>query len=69
MSPGAKPAVLAGAEVIESFRPLGITAFTTGRAAGSFSMQSDEPARVVSARWNALRAHLGGPAVRLARRR
>jgi YfiH family protein len=29
-------------------------------------MQSDEPARDVSARWNALRALLGGPAVRLA---
>ena len=59
-------AILAGAEVIESFRPLGITAFTTGRAAGTFSMQSDEPARDVSARWTALRAQLGGSAVRLA---
>lgn len=59
-------AILAGAEVIESFRPFGITAFTTGRAAGTFSMQSDEPARDVSARWSALRTQLGGPAVRLA---
>ena len=59
-------AILAGAEVVESFRAIGITAFTTGRAAGSFSMQSDEPAREVSARWSALRIHLGGPAVRLA---
>ena len=67
MSPAAEPAeFLAGAEIIESFRPFGITAFTTGRATGSFSMQSDEPARDVSARWNALRARLGGPAVRLA---
>ena len=41
MSPGAKPAVLAGAEVIESFRAVGATAFTTGRAAGTFSMQSE----------------------------
>jgi len=59
-------AFLAGAEVVESFRAIGITAFTTGRAAGSFSMQPDEPAREVSARWSALRIHLGGPAVRLA---
>jgi len=67
VSPAAEPAeFLAGAEIIESFRPFGITAFTTGRAAGSFSMQSDEPARDVTARWSALRAHLGGPAVRLA---
>jgi len=58
--------VLAGAEVVESFYALGVTAFTTGRAAGSFSLQSDEPARDVSARWTALRARLGGPAVRLA---
>lgn len=59
-------AVLAGAEVVESFRAFGVTAFTTGRAAGTFSMQSDEPARDVSARWSALRAQLGGAAVRLA---
>jgi YfiH family protein len=58
--------VLAGAEVVESFRAFGVTAFTTGRAAGTFSMQSDEPARDVSARWSALRTQLGGPAVRLA---
>jgi YfiH family protein len=57
---------LADAEVIESFRACGVTAFTTGRAAGSFSMQSDEPARDVTARWSALRSILGGPAVRLA---
>jgi YfiH family protein len=58
--------VLGGAEVVDSFRAFGITAFTTGRAAGTFSMQSDEPARDVSARWSALRTHLGGPAIRLA---
>jgi YfiH family protein len=57
---------LVGAEVVEPFRAYGVTAFTTGRAAGSFSMQSDEPARDVSARWSALRTHLGGAAVRLA---
>jgi YfiH family protein len=67
VSPVVEPAeVLTGAEVVESFRAVGVTAFTTGRAAGSFTFQSDEPARDVSARWSALRTRLGGPAVRLA---
>lgn len=48
------------AEIVDSFRELGITAFTTGRAAGSFGTQSDEPVRDVMARWSALRARLGG---------
>jgi polyphenol oxidase len=52
------------AEVVESFAELGVTAFTTGRGAGSFGTQSDEPVRDVMARWGALRARLGG--VRLA---
>jgi YfiH family protein len=55
-----------GGEVVEHFADLGITAFTTGRAAGSFGMQTEDPVRVVTARWSALRALLGGPAVRLA---
>jgi polyphenol oxidase len=58
--------ILAGAEVVESFRAFGITAFTTGRAVGSFGWQSEEPARDVTARWSALRTMLGGHAVRLA---
>ena len=48
------------AEVVESFGELGITAFTTGRGAGTFGMHSDEPIRDVMARWSALRARLGG---------
>jgi polyphenol oxidase len=59
-----------GGEVVESFVGLGITAFTTGRSAGSFGTQSDEPVRDVMARWSALRVQLrvqlGGPEVRLA---
>lgn len=51
---------------MEAFAPYGVTAFTTGRAAGSFGMQTDEPVREVTARWTALRALLGGPAARLA---
>jgi len=59
-------AMLAGGEIVDSFRQFGITAFTTGRAAGSFGWQSDEPARDVTARWSALRTLLGGRTVRLA---
>jgi hypothetical protein len=55
-----------GGEVVEQFADLGIEAFTTGRGVGSFGMQTDEPVRAVTARWGALRAHLGGPAARLA---
>jgi len=58
--------LLDGAEVVDSFRALGITAFTTGRGAGSFSSHSDEPARDLTARWSALRTLVGGHAVRLA---
>ena len=55
-----------GGEVVEHFADFGVMAFTTGRAAGSFGMQTDEPVRAVTARWGALRALLGGPATRLA---
>ncbi|MFL5620274.1 MAG: polyphenol oxidase family protein [Gemmatimonadaceae bacterium] len=54
------PAPVLEAEVVESFAELGITAFTTGRAAGSFGTQSDEPVHDVMARWSALRGRLGG---------
>jgi len=53
-------------EVVESLREIGITAFTTGRAAGSFGTQSDEPVRDVMSRWSTLRAQLGGESTRLA---
>jgi polyphenol oxidase len=55
-----------GGEVVEAFEALGILAFTTGRAAGSFGMQSEDPVRDVTTRWGRLRALLGGPAARLA---
>jgi polyphenol oxidase len=47
------------AEVVEAFAALGVTALTTGRGAGSFGTQSDEPVRDVMARWSALRVRLG----------
>src|SRR5258708_9031877 len=53
-------------EAVESFRALGVEAFTTGRAAGNFSTASDEPASVVMARWSALREAVGGDRRRLA---
>jgi polyphenol oxidase len=59
-SPGPAP----DAEVVGAFRELGVTAFTTGRAAGSYGTQSDEPVRDVLARWTTLRSRLG--AARLA---
>ena len=49
----------AEAEVVDAFRELGVTAFTTGRAAGSFGTQSDEAVRDVMARWGSLRSRLG----------
>jgi len=60
------PDVRLGGEVVEDFAVFGVTAFTTGRAAGSFGMQSTEPVRDVTARWTALRALIGGPSARLA---
>jgi YfiH family protein len=65
-APSPAAAVLRGAEVVESFADLGLRAFTTGRGAGSFGMQTEEPVREVTARWSALRDLVGGPAARLA---
>jgi YfiH family protein len=55
-----------GGEVVDHFAEIGVLAFTTGRAAGSFGTQSEEPVREVMARWSALRALIGGSAGRLA---
>lgn len=49
----------ASLEVVPGFAELGVTAFTTTRAAGSFGTSSDEPVGAVMARWAALRAYLG----------
>jgi YfiH family protein len=60
MSAPAAPAERAPeAEIVEAFREFGVTAFTTGRAAGSFGTQSDEPVRDLLGRWASLRARLG----------
>jgi YfiH family protein len=42
-------------EVVDDFTEFGVQAFTTTRMVGTFSMASDEPAKNVMARWDALR--------------
>jgi YfiH family protein len=54
------------AELADDFVPYGIRAFTTGRAAGSFSTATSEPVRDVMARWDALREVLRPGGTRLA---
>jgi len=54
------------AEMVDDFAPFGVRAFTTGRAAGSFSTGSVEPVRDVMARWDALRDALRPGSRRLA---
>ena len=53
-------------ESVPEFESLGIRAFTTTRAAGSFGVGSDEPVRDVMARWDRLRAELAPSGPRLA---
>lgn len=50
-------------EPIRELESLGVRAFTTTRAAGSFGVATDEPVREVMARWERLRSDLasGGP--------
>jgi YfiH family protein len=57
------------AEVVDDFAAYGVRAFTTGRAAGSFSTTGAEPVGDVMARWDALREELraGGPRLATAR--
>ena len=62
----APPDVREGGEVVDDLAAWGISAFTTGRTAGSFGMGTEEPVRDVIARWTTLRTLLGGTAGRLA---
>ena len=54
------------AEVVDEFTPYGVRAFTTGRAAGSFSTSGAEPVGNVMTRWDALRESLRSGGTRLA---
>jgi hypothetical protein len=60
------PDVRTGGEVIESFADLGVLAFTTGRAFGTFGTAGDEPVGDVMARWSALRTLVASNSHRLA---
>jgi polyphenol oxidase len=55
--------VVGQSEIAPGFADLGVLAFTTTRAVGSFGMASDEPAKTITERWTALRQELrrGGP--------
>jgi polyphenol oxidase len=54
------------AEVVDDLTPYGVRAFTTGRAAGTFSTAGIEPVRDVMGRWDALREALRPAGPRLA---
>ena len=47
------------AEVVDDFAAFGVTAFTTGRAAGTYGTHGPEPVGEVMARWNGLVALAG----------
>ena len=53
-------------ERIPELEALGVRAFTTTRAAGSFGVASDEPVRDVMSRWDRLRGELATSGPRLA---
>ena len=53
-------------EAIDDFAAFGVRAFTTTRAAGSFSTAGAEPVGEVAARWDTLRRDLGSGGPRLA---
>jgi YfiH family protein len=53
-------------ESVASFSEFGVRAFVTRRSLGSLSTSSDEPASVVSARWDRVRAELSPAISRIA---
>ena len=66
--PAGVPAAIADErEIAPGFAALGVTAFTTTRAAGSFGLQGEEQVGKVFDRWGALRASLGGARLASAR--
>lgn len=66
-SPSAAGAASHDREIAPGFAALGVTAFTTTRAGGSYGLHGDEPVREVFARWDALRESLGGARLASAR--
>lgn len=57
---------IANAEPVAELAPLGVLAFTTTRAAGTFGTSGDDPVHEVLGRWDALRAALDPLSRRLA---
>ena len=60
------PAAPLAVEAIDDFASFGVRAFTTMRAAGSFSTAGREPVGEVTDRWTALRRELAGGGPRFA---
>jgi YfiH family protein len=58
--------VVGHSEIAPGFADLGVLAFTTTRAIGSFGLASEEPAKLVTERWAALRKELRHAGPRLA---
>jgi purine-nucleoside/S-methyl-5'-thioadenosine phosphorylase / adenosine deaminase len=58
--------VVGQSEIAPGFADFGVLAFTTTRAVGSFGMASEEPAKVITERWAALRQELRRAGPRLA---
>lgn len=58
--------IIGDAESVDELAPFGIRAFTTTRGSGTFSLGSDEPARLVMQRWRQLREELDPAGARLA---
>ena len=70
MSAAARPADIEQSalwyEDVPEFAAIGVRAFTTTRAAGTFGLGSSEPTRDVMARWDRLRSELRPAGTRLA---
>jgi len=58
--------VVGQSEIAPGFAELGVLAFTTTRAVGSFGLASEEPAKDVTERWSSLRRELRSAGPRLA---
>lgn len=64
---GARGAAADDREIAPGFAALGVTAFTTTRAAGSFGLQGEEQVGEVFDRWGKLRESFGGARLASAR--
>jgi polyphenol oxidase len=64
--PNIAPSAVSWYEPVPELEAMGVRAFTTTRAAGSFGLASDEPVRDVMARWDRLRSELAPAGPRLA---